>query len=59
MHIISNILSAGLAPMLMRLVMKKDSELPWVTRLARWYGFACAAAYAGGWVAHKYMEWFL
>lgn len=49
----------GLAPMLIWLVMKKDSELPWVTRLARWYGFACAAAYAGGWVAHKYMEWFL
>nr|DAE18782.1 MAG TPA: hypothetical protein [Myoviridae sp. ctK7P4] len=34
--------------------MKKDKELPWVIRLARWL----ALIYAVGYVAHCFMNWF-
>lgn len=34
--------------------MKKDKELPWVIRLARWL----ALIYAVGYVTHCFMNWF-
>ena len=40
-------------------VMKKDRELPWVTRLTRWVAFVLGTLFCGGYVAHCFKEWFL
>lgn len=45
--------------MLLWLVMKKDSELPWGFRLARWIGLVYVTAYATMYMAHRFKEWFL
>ena len=46
---------AGFCPVLKWLVMKKDSELPWDIRIARWL---CLALFAG-YVAHCFKEWLI
>ena len=48
-------LVGALSPVFMWLVMKKDSELPWVTRIARWV----VLVFFTGYVAHCFKEWFL
>ena len=48
-------LVGALSPIFMWLVMKKDSELPWVTRIARWV----VLVFFTGYVAHCFKEWFL
>ena len=50
---------AVLAPVLRWLIMKKDSELPWVVRLSRWVLALCGSALAVLFVAHCFKEWFL
>ena len=50
---------AVLAPVLRWLIMKKDSELPWVVRLSRWVPALCGSALAVLFVAHCFKEWFL
>ena len=46
---------AGLLPVFRWLIMKKDNELPWVTRIARWVLLCFGCLY----VAHCFKEWFL
>jgi hypothetical protein len=41
------------------LVMKKDCDLPWIVRLARWAALLLGALLGGGYTVHSYMEWFL
>lgn len=48
----------ALSPVLRWLIMKKDSDLPWVTRLARWTAYVLGTIFAAGYVAHCFMEWF-
>lgn len=48
-------LAGALSPIFMCLVMKKDSELPWVIRLGRWTVLAFGVLY----VARCFKEWFL
>lgn len=40
-------------------MMKRDRELPWVVRLARWAGLAFAASYGALLLAEKFKEVFL
>lgn len=39
--------------------MKKNSELPWVTKLSRWGVFVLGTLFGAGYVAHCLKEWFL
>ena len=39
--------------------MKKDRELTLVIRLGRWVFFVLGTLLAGGYVAHRFKEWFL
>lgn len=39
--------------------MKRDCELPWVTRVARWLVVLYGAAFALAYFVHCFMEWFL
>ena len=48
------ILSQLLTELLGITAMKKDHELPWVMRLARWL----VLIYATGYVVHCFAEWF-
>ena len=50
---------AALTPILRWLIMKKDSDLPWVVRLTRWALSLCGTALAVLYVAHCFKEWFL
>lgn len=52
-------LIGALSPVFMWLVMKKDSELPWVTKLSRWVVFVLGSLFGSGYVAHCFKEWFL
>lgn len=52
-------LIGALSPVFMWLVMKKDSELPWVTKLSRWVVFVLGTLFGSGYVAHCFKEWFL
>lgn len=52
------VILVGLTPVLKWVIMKKDSELPWVVRLARWAGFAFCVAYGALLVMEKGMEVF-
>lgn len=52
-------LVGALSPVFMWLVMKKDSELPWVTRIARWVVLVLGTIFFTGYVAHCFKEWFL
>lgn len=40
------------------LMFKKDCELPWPTRILRWWLFAMLALYVSGFVANSYVKWF-
>ncbi len=53
------ILSAVLSPVIKWLVMKKDNELPWVTRIFRWVALVLGTVFASGYTVHCYFEWFL
>ncbi len=59
MEQILSALAGALCPVMRWLVMKRDSELPWVVRLARWAGLALAASYGFLFVAEKFREVFL
>lgn len=48
----------ALCPILRWIVLKKDSDLPLVVRLARWVALAFASAYAFLVLAQKYCEVF-
>lgn len=48
----------GLAPTLKWLIMKKDSELPWVTRVARWALLGFGVCYGTLMLAEKFIEVF-
>ncbi len=37
---------------------KKDSELPWVVRIARWVLAVAGSVWAVGYVAHDFLTWF-
>ena len=52
-------LAGALGPIFVWLVMKKDRELPWVTRLTRWVAFVLGTLFCAGYVAHCFKEWFL
>lgn len=39
--------------------MKKDCELPWVTRIARWGVVAFGMTYGVMYLCHLFKEWFL
>nr|DAO35488.1 MAG TPA: hypothetical protein [Caudoviricetes sp.] len=47
------------SPVMRWLVMKRDEELPWVVRLARWVGLAFAVSYGALLLAEKFKEVFL
>ena len=49
----------ALSPFLGWLVMKKDSELPWSMRIARWVVVSSGSIWLVGYVVHAFMEWFL
>ena len=49
----------ALSPVLGWLVMKKDSELPWVTRIARWVVVSAGSIWLIGYVIRDLKEWFL
>ena len=51
-------MAGALCPVMRWLVMKRDSELPWVVRLARWAGLAFAASYGALLLAEKFKEVF-
>ncbi len=53
-----NILIA-LSPFLGWLVMKKDSELPWSVRIARWVVVSAGSVWLIGYVLRDLKEWFL
>lgn len=53
------ILSAVLSPVIKWLVMKKDNELSWVTRIFRWVALVLGTLFASGYTVHCYLEWFL
>ena len=53
------ILSAVSSPVIKWLVMKKDNELPWVTRIFRWVALVLGTLFASGCTVHCYFEWFL
>lgn len=53
-HILSA-LAGALCPVMRWLVLKRDRELPWVIRLARWTALIFAMLY----VARCFKEWFL
>ena len=48
----------GLAPFLGWLVMKKDKELPWAMRIARWVAVVAGSIWLIGFVVHDLIEWF-
>ena len=52
-------LVGALSPIFIWLVMKKDRELPWVSRLTRWAAFVLGTLFCAGYVAHCFKEWFL
>ena len=56
-HILSP-LAGALCPVMRRLVLKRDSELPWVVRLARWAGLSFSASYGALLLAEKFKEVF-
>lgn len=56
---VTRILSAVLSPVIKWLVMKKDNELPWVTRIFRWVALVLGTVFASGYTVHCYFEWFL
>lgn len=45
---------AVLAPVLRWLIMKKDSELPWVVRLSRWVLALCGSLLQGMVLMNRY-----
>ncbi len=54
-----SVILPGLAPVLKWLVMKKDSELPWSVRVARWVVTVFGSLWLIGYVTHSFQEWFL
>ena len=40
------------------LAMKKDKDLPWVMRIARWVLLACGTVWLIGYVMHDLVMWF-
>lgn len=59
MEQILSALACALCPVMRWLVMKRDRELPWVVRLARWAGLAFAVSYGALLLAEKFKEVFL
>jgi hypothetical protein len=47
-----------LTPLVRWLAMKKDKELPWVTRIARWALMILGVVWATGYVLHDLIVWF-
>ena len=47
-----------LTPLVRWLAMKKDKELPWVTRIARWALMILGVVWATGYVLHDLIAWF-
>lgn len=47
-----------LTPLVRWLAMKKDKELPWVTRIARWALMILGVVWASGYVLHDLIAWF-
>lgn len=52
------VVGAAFSPMMRWLVMKKDQDLPWVVRIVRWAAAILGIAYAAGFVAKSFVEWF-
>lgn len=52
------LIGGAFSPVLRWIVMKRDCELPWVTRMLRWAFAILGVLYATGFVAKSYMEWF-
>lgn len=51
---ILTLMARVVGPLLKWTVMRRDAELPWAVRIARW----AAIAWIVGYVAHCYFEWF-
>ena len=47
-----------LTPLVRWLAMKKDKELPWVMRIARWALMILGVVWAAGYVLHDLIVWF-